>query len=271
MTLIIPISLVDSYCGRPFKTEENGHTLQDIAESEMVYHSASWYLRRARQRRMGHFIASDTVLDQGGSRGAGGTPPPLRWSIHLHIRFYICIYIYIFYIRFYILVHSLPRKSLYLPLRGGARWKEPYGMGILSTLKPKEYFHIKVPYICFLNWDQNIVSWVWCKFINHLRSTNSKIHVTNTSFYMFSACYNIPLSCVQLFTQRSPSPIPGIKIMPSVSTHQQHLVILNLFSLWGGNKDHQDQRLALEAHLLELDPLSPSDPNHSFQENYMEF
>ena len=77
MTLIIPISLVDSYCGRPFKTEENGHTLQDIAESEMVYHSASWYLRRARQRRMGHFIASDTVLDQGGSRGAGGTPPPL--------------------------------------------------------------------------------------------------------------------------------------------------------------------------------------------------
>ena len=88
---------------------------------------------------------------------------------------------------------------------------------------------------------------------------------------MFSACCNIPLSSVQLFTQRSPSPVLGTKIMLSVSTHQQHLVILNLFSLWGGNKDHQDQRLALEAHLLELDPLSPSDPNHSFQENYMEF
>ena len=59
--------------------------------------------------------------------------------------------------------------------------------------------------------------------------------------------------------------------MLSVGTHQQHLVIQNLFSLSGGNKDHQDQRLALEVHLLELDPLSPSDPNHSFQEHYMEF
>ena len=52
--------------------------------------------------------------------------------------------------------------------------------------------------------------------------------------------------------------------MLSVSTHQQHPVNQNLFSLWGDNKDHQDQQLALEVHLLELDPLSPSDPNHSF-------
>ena len=58
--------------------------------------------------------------------------------------------------------------------------------------------------------------------------------------------------------------LPGIKIMFSVSTHQQHPIVQNLFSLWGGSKDRQDQQLVLEVHLLELGPLSPSDPNHSF-------
>ena len=56
-----------------------------------------------------------------------------------------------------LLVHLLPRKILYLPLRGGG-WgvggggtvKRTIRCGILSTLKPKKDFHMKGSYIFFL-------------------------------------------------------------------------------------------------------------------------